>query len=312
MDAYMYQAALLCGPCGEKVKKELTRAGKAPDDPNDENTYDSDDFPKGPYSDGGGEADSPQHCDSCNKFLENPLTGDGQRYVEDAVKEDLRAGRRNSVAVKEWAPFYDIDTAGKDESICEEDKGHIAGTEDWSPKDQKDAYDAYVGGGKYADMSREERSAAIETLRKKNESIREDAEPLCGHPDCLRWAKEGALCPARSVGRPTDPPHGASPCLEKNTFICGACSRGGRVDRSLGGVPEAVSRIVGYLVEGGPGSGIKGHKEISGTSTVDANLQKYATPDQKKRAAVDRWIKLKKKVAGENESVKRIINSLLE
>jgi len=28
----------------------------------------------GPYPDGGGEADAPQHCGGCGVFLENPLT----------------------------------------------------------------------------------------------------------------------------------------------------------------------------------------------------------------------------------------------
>ena len=118
MDAYIYQAALLCDGCGEKIVAELTRAGKAPEDPEDEHTYDSDDFPKGPYSDGGGESDSPQHCDQCNGFLENPLTTDGYNYVKEAVAEDLKAGRKGSVAVTEWAPFYDIPLE-QDESIHE-------------------------------------------------------------------------------------------------------------------------------------------------------------------------------------------------
>ncbi len=47
----------------------------------DETAYDSDDFPKGPYPDGGGEADGPSYCDDCGKFLENDLTDDGLRSV---------------------------------------------------------------------------------------------------------------------------------------------------------------------------------------------------------------------------------------
>jgi hypothetical protein len=31
-----------------------------------ESDYDSEDLPKGPYADGGGEADTPQHCDVGN------------------------------------------------------------------------------------------------------------------------------------------------------------------------------------------------------------------------------------------------------
>jgi hypothetical protein len=45
----------------------------------DENDYDSDDLPKGPYPNGGGEADTPQYCDGCGILLENPLTQAGYR-----------------------------------------------------------------------------------------------------------------------------------------------------------------------------------------------------------------------------------------
>jgi hypothetical protein len=74
-----------------------------------ESDYDSDDLPKGPYSDGGGEADTPQHCDGCGQFLENPLTADGLIYVEDALRHRLTAeeliGAANDVVVY-WAKFY--------------------------------------------------------------------------------------------------------------------------------------------------------------------------------------------------------------
>src|SRR3954469_15157799 len=55
-------------------------------DPDDEATWDSDKFPKGPYENGGGEADTPQHCDQCMAFLENPLTEDGCAYVIDELR----------------------------------------------------------------------------------------------------------------------------------------------------------------------------------------------------------------------------------
>src|SRR5271155_2436152 len=88
MDAYVYQAAVWCPDCTRTIKKELKKAGEEPEDPDDESSYDSDDYPKGPYSDGGGESDSPQHCDGCKVFLENPLTGDGEEYVREAVARD--------------------------------------------------------------------------------------------------------------------------------------------------------------------------------------------------------------------------------
>lgn len=110
MDAYIFQAALYCATCAGDIKLHLIMEGKAPADPHDESSYDSDDYPKGPYSNGGGEADSPQHCDTCGKFLENPLTSDGIDYVRAAVQEARRSLHvRHSVALDEWAPFYGLD-----------------------------------------------------------------------------------------------------------------------------------------------------------------------------------------------------------
>ena len=81
MNVYMYQAALVCEPCGKQAMDELTAQGLAPEDTGDEYSYDSDNFPKGPYPDGGGESDAPEHCDGCGLWLENPLTRDGEDYV---------------------------------------------------------------------------------------------------------------------------------------------------------------------------------------------------------------------------------------
>jgi hypothetical protein len=102
MDVYIYNAALLCEQCGAAACAERDEKG-APD------TGDSDDYPQGPYPGGGGEADSPQHCDACLQFLENPLTGDGYAYVREAVETALSQDRHGSVAVMVWAPFYGIE-----------------------------------------------------------------------------------------------------------------------------------------------------------------------------------------------------------
>lgn len=86
MDVYIYAAALLCEDCGEAQRKHLDEAfaenGAAPGTDED----DSDRYPQGPYPDGGGEADSPQHCDQCGTFLENPLTGDGYAYLREQAE----------------------------------------------------------------------------------------------------------------------------------------------------------------------------------------------------------------------------------
>src|SRR5215467_8720050 len=47
---------------------------------------------EGPYPDDGREADTPQHCDTCGVFLENPLTTEGYRYVNENLIEHARDG----------------------------------------------------------------------------------------------------------------------------------------------------------------------------------------------------------------------------
>jgi hypothetical protein len=126
MDAYIYQADVFCEDCGAKIRNELTAAGEAPEDPDDEHTYDSDDFPKGPYPDGGGEADSPKHCGAgedcphaieCRRgqqtwkvggFLENPLTPEGYAQVAHDILEHMKdpsKGTREVLLL--WFEFYD-------------------------------------------------------------------------------------------------------------------------------------------------------------------------------------------------------------
>jgi hypothetical protein len=121
MDAYVYQAALWCGPCVIKRLVEEKKASPgALDMPpaeelqqvvssngfTDESDYDSDDLPKGPYSDGGGEADSPRHCDGCGLLLENPLTPDGYRYVNEKLTEHARDGSGDAEVLKQWSERY--------------------------------------------------------------------------------------------------------------------------------------------------------------------------------------------------------------
>jgi len=100
MRVYMYESALFCERCGEAIRAKLDESEKvqklfleiaarrncsAACAREHESEYDSDEYPKGPYPHGGGEADTPQHCDACHVFLENPLTEDGVRYVREAI-----------------------------------------------------------------------------------------------------------------------------------------------------------------------------------------------------------------------------------
>ena len=91
-DVYMYQAALYCAPCGHDLPA-------CPNPDCDDTDHDSDEYRTGPYPDGGGESDSPDHCDDCRVFLENPLTHDGFHYVIEQLIAD-------SCLPPEWADHY--------------------------------------------------------------------------------------------------------------------------------------------------------------------------------------------------------------
>lgn len=99
MDVYMYQADLYCTDCGEKIKEGIQ--AKDPLHWAAKQT-DSDDYPQGPYPNGGGEADTPQYCGSCGCFLENPLTSDGYNYVEEAIRNAIE----DKPAVDDWFIYY--------------------------------------------------------------------------------------------------------------------------------------------------------------------------------------------------------------
>ncbi|MFB6196884.1 MAG: hypothetical protein ABEI52_01265 [Halobacteriaceae archaeon] len=102
MNAYIYRAALYCETCTQIIMEGLTTPEGYPD----EYTYDSDDYPKGPIADGGGESDIPEHCDKCGQFLENPLTDDGRLYLEDLIRDRYVYGNRADDVINEWIEFY--------------------------------------------------------------------------------------------------------------------------------------------------------------------------------------------------------------
>ena len=113
MKAYIYKAALYCEPCGEAARTTLDEAfienGITAGDPEND---DSDRYPQGPYTGGGGESDTPAHCEVCGVFLENPLTTDGVEYVRELIAEakadalDGRSGVDNENALQYWTTFY--------------------------------------------------------------------------------------------------------------------------------------------------------------------------------------------------------------
>lgn len=104
MNAFAYNDELLCEDCAEQVRTAIIAEGLEPIDSDDDSSYDSDEFPKGPQGDGGGEADCPQHCGNCGLFLENPLTTDGVQYV----KQKILAADGDPDVLAEWAEFYNL------------------------------------------------------------------------------------------------------------------------------------------------------------------------------------------------------------
>jgi hypothetical protein len=92
MDAYVYAADLYCEDCGRAIQDELKDDGH-------EDTGDSEEYPQGPYPDGGGESDGPAHCGADAKcinamtlagvtigaWLGNPLTEEGVRYLQEML-----------------------------------------------------------------------------------------------------------------------------------------------------------------------------------------------------------------------------------
>lgn len=104
MDVYIYRADLYCPSCVQNSLRncELCSATGRPQ-ARCEPFCDPDCCPQGPDPDGGGEADSPQHCGGCGLFLENPLTEEGVEYIRESFR-DHAAGR--GAFPEEWVRFY--------------------------------------------------------------------------------------------------------------------------------------------------------------------------------------------------------------
>ena len=111
---YIYQADVYCNDCGAAICASLKSQGKAPEDEMDHRSYNSDDYPKDADVEHN-ESDVPEHCAQCGKFMHNPLTSDGYRYVADALSQlpaltsivKLQEGGHSALA--EWASWYGFD-----------------------------------------------------------------------------------------------------------------------------------------------------------------------------------------------------------
>lgn len=134
MEAYIYNADIYCRDCALEIRAAIREEGKQTGIDIDKS--DSDNWPQGPYPDGGGEADCPQHCacgsDCLNSiqldngqkvgcFLENPITPDGEAYIKEHLWQ-IGSPFHNGQVVELWADYYGIEyTNGS--SNCEDSQG---------------------------------------------------------------------------------------------------------------------------------------------------------------------------------------------
>ncbi len=133
---YMYAADLYCADDGEAIRADLRREGKAPADEDDEDSYDSDDFPKGPLLDaGGGEADTIWHCaagDGClnaillpsgtkiGAWLGNNLTDDGVAWLCEQLQDPPASLHEHAAYVRcLWAFLYRDELRSMDPPCCD-------------------------------------------------------------------------------------------------------------------------------------------------------------------------------------------------
>ena len=114
--AYVYQADVWCDKCGEHIKTELEREGEAPDDTEDESSFDSDEYPKY-YDAENEESDGPQNCadgrcggfnngHGYGTFLENQLTSEGYKYLKGMLDGH---GATLPEFAREWAEYYQFE-----------------------------------------------------------------------------------------------------------------------------------------------------------------------------------------------------------
>jgi hypothetical protein len=120
-DVYTYQGALYCDDCAEQIIEELDAQGA-------EDDGDSEQYPQGPYSDGGGESDIPQHCDNgaqCVNAVQvpggakigcpfgNPLTDESASHLVEAIAKDVLRQDDHARAIgRLWCLIYpDVGTA---------------------------------------------------------------------------------------------------------------------------------------------------------------------------------------------------------
>ena len=111
---YIYNGDLYCQPCGKALIERFNGAldkdvhGMLDWSNNPDLYEDSNSWPI-EYSRGEGESDTPDHCETCQRFLGRTLTDDGVEYVKQSVFDDLDQHGAIGDVVQGWLDHYDID-----------------------------------------------------------------------------------------------------------------------------------------------------------------------------------------------------------
>lgn len=113
--AYIYAADLFCDECGKAICDRLTTAGQRPENPEDDRTFDSGDYPKSVGE--VGESDSVDHCasgETClnaetigdrkvGSWLGNDLTDDGLKGLNEQI---IDPENFNNPIIHQWRTWY--------------------------------------------------------------------------------------------------------------------------------------------------------------------------------------------------------------
>ena len=110
--AYIYQADIYCNSCGEVICDDLTIEDRAPADPDDEFSFNSDQYPKQVRDDK--ESDYPQNCSEGKHCLEAEILSGGQRIgkqmgslTRDGVKYLKNVIAKGGEVAEFWAEHYE-------------------------------------------------------------------------------------------------------------------------------------------------------------------------------------------------------------
>ena len=187
MDAYIYQAALLCDDCALKVIEDLKAKGVA-------DAGDSDGYPQGPYGDGGGESDLPEHCAHCNEFLENPLTSEGMAWLKEAL-----ASEHGKPEIKElWADFYELDYPPVQKWVVGSNMpGYMPDNENYLADDYEDAIMAMISE---MEMDLDQLNADSDEESDDKTALEEAIDAMSCHLDRFRDGKASESEQGLTVG----------------------------------------------------------------------------------------------------------------